>query len=138
MQQRKADLTAAYWSGSPCLLRSLSQSSARYVLRFRPESGTMYFNMLQVPFDYFCPSVKSDLKKLMCQHCDLYFPSQAARKRHEGWCRQEALLSPDQACPDDDADGGSQAVEVDGVADSGGLPILRLPQHQIRRHLRNR
>jgi len=36
----------------------------------------------QIPFDYFCPSIRDQLSKRICQKCGSYFPSQVAVKRH--------------------------------------------------------
>ena len=35
-----------------------------------------------VPFDLYCPSMVDKLKKGICTHCNSYWPSQAAMKRH--------------------------------------------------------
>jgi hypothetical protein len=52
------------------------------------------------PFDYYCPSVRDQLAKRICKKCGLYFPSQAAVKRHaplhkDGYGLNLELLSND-------------------------------------------
>ena len=34
------------------------------------------------PFDLYCPSMMQKLEKCICKTCGLYWPSEAAKKRH--------------------------------------------------------
>lgn len=51
-------------------------------LRLSLQSQQPMIDFLQIPFDYYCPSIRDQLAKRICRHCGLYFASQSAVKRH--------------------------------------------------------
>ena len=51
----------------------------RLIQQLRPREAEKY---AVTPFDLYCPSMFDKLKKGICQHCNSYWPTQAAMQRH--------------------------------------------------------
>ena len=51
-----------------------------------------------LPYDTYCPSVKVDVPRRTCNMCEVYYPSIAAKQRHQKACHVEV----DEECADDD------------------------------------
>ena len=68
-----------------------------------------------LPYDTYCPSVKSAVKQRVCNLCGIYFPSIAAVKRHKAGKGCEEGESDKEAASDD---GNDYVEEVDRSSDS--------------------
>ena len=50
---------------------------AKSIQQLIPKSG-----FSEMPYDLYCPSLKTKVKNRVCKECDIYYPSIAACKRH--------------------------------------------------------
>ena len=44
-----------------------------------------------LPYDSYCPSLKTKVQQRVCKNCDIYYPSIAALKRHFKFCSGKEL-----------------------------------------------
>ncbi len=81
----------------------------------------------ETPYDTYCPSLKTEVKKRTCADCGVYFPSQAAIQRHRrgGGC-YIPVESDEEFDEPDLVDSASEDEEDDGDDEDDRAPILNI------------
>ena len=83
-------------------------------------------NFDRTPFDLYCPSMMEKLTKCICNTCGLYWPIEAAKKRHAS-CHRKGLEEnqPVYTMEEVSYEFGQTQDENENSNGSNGIPVIQ-------------